>query len=70
MGIAQVFASLFSCHCCSAALSRSVVFEDQNARTGLADIFNASIILLVLVALAHLFGPLPTVIQILSKLSK
>ncbi len=61
MGFSQTFSSFFTCHCSAASLSRSVVLEDQGARSGLADVFNAGIILLVLVALAHLFEPLPTV---------
>lgn len=61
MGISQILSSFFTCHCSAASLSRSAVQDDQGGRTQIAALINCSIILLVLVALASLFEPLPTV---------
>ena len=58
-GIANVGGAFFRCFACAQAPPRSLVQEGVGGRTQVASLFSCGLVLLVLLAAAPLFGPLP-----------
>ncbi|XP_025107910.1 solute carrier family 26 member 10-like isoform X2 [Pomacea canaliculata] len=61
-GMTNIVGSLCSSYCSSASLSRSVVQEEVGAKTQIASLISAVLILFVLLVIGPLFKPLPNCI--------